>query len=637
MGAIWGIVDFSDEYVDECLFHEASQIFGKYKVDRISSCSLGNAYFGAAYQDITNCYDYEKGPIADGHIILTTDCMIDNRDELISILEISEIEISDTRIMYESYKKWGTDFTNYVIGIYSVVIYNKDVNSCELITDHMGNRALYYSIKDDKLVFSTLFEPILILFPGLTLEYKWLAASAAIVSPDMEVFDGLTPYKDVFQLYAATIMEVDAKKCQKNRYWDPTRNSEDYTITYKEHNNRYFEALEAAVTRLMNNNLKIGMTLSGGLDSSSIAALAATELKKTNRNLYSYTSIPLKEYKSHVDRYFVVDESDDVKELCKKYNNIIPTFNRADNRNALNVMSEVMDFLEIPYKAVHNAVWLSDIYQKATEDGVRIILKGQYGNATISYGKVLTRLYNDLMRVAPGEAFEELRVFCLKNRISRKKVLKALISETFKKIRPLKQCVDDSLLKQSIDKKYNIFRTINKNWKATGGTYLDTRKQRLEFLFSPRGLAQLAAYDTRFGLKYGMIIRDPTKDKRLVELTSFMPMKCFVNGGYERAFVRENMRGLIPDKIRLNMNRRGRQSADFSFRLLSDWERSKMIIMDLLCRPWLLDLIDERKLDVLKSEIDELSNYENEKVDYILSQALMICSLSMFLDQTRRE
>ena len=71
-------------------------------------------------------------------------------------------------------------------------------------------------------------------------------------------------------------------------------------------------------------------------------------------------------------------------------------------------------------------------------------------------------------------------------------------------------------------------------------------------------------------LAYGMEMRDPTKDKRLIEFCFSLPQNQWARDGEDRRLIRRAMAGYMPDKVRLNSTVRGKQAADWMQRITPD-------------------------------------------------------------------
>ena len=68
---------------------------------------------------------------------------------------------------------------------------------------------------------------------------------------------------------------------------------------------------------------------------------------------------------------------------------------------------------------------------------------------------------------------------------------------------------------------------------------------------------------------YGLEVRDPTQDRRVIELCLAIPNEQYQRGGVDRWLIRRAMRGYLPDEVRLN-TMRGLQAADLGQRVLDN-------------------------------------------------------------------
>lgn len=155
---------------------------------------------------------------------------------------------------------------------------------------------------------------------------------------------------------------------------------------------------------------------------------------------------------------------------------------------------------------------------------------------------------------------------------------------------------------------------------------MDTRKQRLSFLFDPLALTQLGMFDTAMGLIYGLLIRDPTKDKRIVDFCATIPIEYNLAGYLERGMVRTFMRDIVPDDILLDVYHRGVQSADYEHRSRLLWEQQKSEVLASLATPKLSLYADP---DIITSTADYMQNTSAADItrqDFITTNVLYSCS-----------
>ena len=117
--------------------------------------------------------------------------------------------------------------------------------------------------------------------------------------------------------------------------------------------------------------------------------------------------------------------------------------------------------------------------------------------------------------------------------------------------------------------------------------------------------------ETKLSLKYGIVKRDPTRDKRVIEFCLSLPTEMFVDGGMERALVRKSMKGILPEKIRINTSVRGKQSADWIYRITPKWKQIKKELENILNND--NNLVNYVDIDKLKNTLEMLdSNNLNE-------------------------
>ena len=127
--------------------------------------------------------------------------------------------------------------------------------------------------------------------------------------------------------------------------------------------------------------------------------------------------------------------------------------------------------------------------------------------------------------------------------------------------------------------------------------------------------------ETKDSLKYGIIKRDPTKDKRIMEFCLSIPSGEYVHEGEERYLIRSAMEGYLPEQIRTNWRKRGRQSADWVDRLKPDWTNIFREVKEALN-----DVDVQRYIDVKKVEklMDKYKNLESLNDNVIQNEVKLI-------------
>lgn len=529
--------------------------------------------------EILPLYDKEKG------LALTADAIIDNREELFEIFNISKESgknVTDSELILMVYEKWGHDSPKHLVGDFTFAVWNEKNKELFCARDHVGTRTLYYHYSKSVFSFCTVMKPLLIHSDIVTLDEKWITDFLSLngIQHDFEV--DKTIYNGIFQLPPSCSMTVGKEGIKIEKYWNPVRDVQPLRLENdEEYEEAFRKVLAEAVNCRLRSSSEVGVMLSGGLDSSSIACLAAETLRKHNKRLKGFCSIPIKEYKNNKSKYFVPNEMEYVESIKTKADNIDVCYCTSEGKNAITNIDYFMNVLEQPYKIVQTIYWYNDIVKNASQSGCRVLLNGQFGNSTISDGEFLAHaltLYRDFKF---RTLFKEIKEFSRLKKIPRRRVGKVMM----KAVIPFKvRKTIDGMLYRDFDRfglvpvnrelirKWNVERRFDeKHYNEFTERFLDYYENK-EYTVDPLAFSHIAAIETKLSLANGIVIRDPSRDKRVIEFCLSMPSDQFVRDGNERYLIRRAMKDIIPDKIRLNTSTRGLQSADWIQRLEPAWE-----------------------------------------------------------------
>lgn len=638
MSAIWGIIDFNRKDIDKDIFSLMNEPYKKYKIDRLDILYDKNIYFACAHQHITKESVSEVLPFKKEGIWFTADAIVDNRKELIEILHLKE-DISDGDILFYAYLNWGEQFVNHVTGIFSIAIYDLKKDIFLLYTDHTASRCINYYYKDNRIIFSTIYKPIVNVADKYCLKNKserigynkkWLASCESNFSADIILFEGLTPFEDVFQVKCGSYIKIHNGKLCQIKYWNPLKYVKKIKFnTLDEYKKYYLGTFNDVIASMLRSKGNTALMLSSGLDSTAVGAVAACLLAEDNKNLYTFTAVPHPDFVSDYDDYYITDESVGPSEMKKKYTNIIPDLIDFKDKDALSNMRENVEFLEVPFKSAVNFPWLMEIYEKSSDNDCKILLKGQYGNTTISYGAIMTYVWQKMLTFHFIEAFRQLKMFKKQMRVSLKNIIQVFTAQLKEKIIIDMSAAEDNFLKDGQMSKYGIKKKIKDAYKNNGGSIMDSYSQWQRYIYAPEVFQHLSIFDTKAGLKNGIVIRDPTKDRRIIEMCLAFPIDCFVIDGTERAMVRKFMEDYIPEKLLNIKNQRGLQGADFYFRMNRNYDKNINDICDFLDNDTLLRYLNKEKVADLRNKL--CGNDGVLEADYI--HMLTLASLSAFFDE----
>ncbi|HQS83350.1 MAG: asparagine synthase (glutamine-hydrolyzing) [Alphaproteobacteria bacterium 16-39-46] len=192
---------------------------------------------------------------------------------------------SDTEVILQLYLKKGIEAIHDLEGMFGICLYDPRVDKVYLIRDRLGVKPLYYYTKDKTFIFGSEIKSILEVLPQkplLNKESAWHYLTLRYVPSPNSI------WQDIYKLEPGHFLEYNLKKREFKieSYWSLNFNSEK--INKKRNYEKEFETLflEAVEKRLLASDVPVGILLSGGLDSSCVAA-AAVELGHKNFHTFS--------------------------------------------------------------------------------------------------------------------------------------------------------------------------------------------------------------------------------------------------------------------------------------------------------------------------------------------------------------
>ena len=190
---------------------------------------------------------------------------------------------SDTEVVLRSYLEWGERFVEELHGMFAIALWDARNQKLVLARDRLGKKPLYYALASGSGFFTEPSgRPNRCVFGS---ELKAFAAHGGV--PRELDAESLAQYlaveyvpaprsihRHVFKLPAAHVAVLDAAGFRLSRYWElpaPAR----FDGTPEEAGKGLVERLDAAVARRLVADVPVGVFLSGGIDSTTVAALAA--------------------------------------------------------------------------------------------------------------------------------------------------------------------------------------------------------------------------------------------------------------------------------------------------------------------------------------------------------------------------
>ncbi len=556
MSGVFGAVRFGTDTADTAAGTAMAATMRPWGDTPAARVQFGGAEFGHVLRAQTPEDAHSQMPrvVVERDLVATATARLDNRDELLAALGHRSPAEADSSILLRAYLAWGEDAFARLLGDWSFAAWHRDAQRLVLARDQTGITALCYHV--DRAAGVVLFasDPRALIAAGVPARIDEVRLAATIVSwagDDPQT----TIHQDVRRIPPAHTLTVTADREYLTRFWFPPTDAAHGPQTSAAAGEGLLAVFDTATRSRLRSTTDVATTLSGGLDSGAVTALAARSLLAAGRSLAAYTSVPIADTTGTVGPERFGDETD-LSTATATFAGVAE-HHLLDSRR-ISPIQGIEASLAVhgqPIHAASNAFWLHDLLITAADNGHRTILTGQCGNATISWtGRSRRRtlrhaigdrgLRGALSHLAPVAAHRRRTAHVL----ARDAFAHTAIEPTFAARIDLAERIGASL--------------GSGNLSGPRASAIDQR------------VAILQPTATRIGDLWaancahaGVDVRDPTADVRVVDYTFTIPDRLFRGpAAIDRWVLRQAMTGLLPDPVRLNRSR-GRQSADLVERL----------------------------------------------------------------------
>jgi len=183
---------------------------------------------------------------------------------------------SDTEVILAAYRRWGEDCVQHLRGMFAFAIWDDRKQVLYCARDRFGIKPFYYALVDEVFYFSSEAKTLLPFMNEIKTNLNALKDYLAF----QLCLDGKTLFEGIQELLPGHRLSITQGRMHIERYWEVYYRP-DYDHTQKYFTERLRELLIDSVRVHTRSDVPIGSYLSGGLDSSAIAALA---MKNRERN-----------------------------------------------------------------------------------------------------------------------------------------------------------------------------------------------------------------------------------------------------------------------------------------------------------------------------------------------------------------
>ena len=464
---------------------------------------------------------------------------------------------SDSEVVLKSYQEWGEDCLHKFNGMWAFVIYDKEKRAIFGARDRFGVKPFYYYKDKESFVFASEIKAIKPIIENISINDQ---AVFDYLSFNRTDYEDKTFYNEIYKIPHGHSFSLDTSGTFKLKKWyDIESHCNKKTLTATE----YEELLSSAVKLRMRADVPVGVCLSGGLDSSSIASILAKKLNFSD--IKSFSAVYNKGQKG--------DEMEFINECSPFLNNMKYTKPTAES-----FFAEFKDYaytLDEPLPSSSPYAQYK-VMQLANQHAV-VTLDGQGADEQLAgyhyfYGFYFKEL---LQKLSLGKLLQEIYYYTKlhKSLYGIKTFLFFLLPKKLKM--QLNQKKTSYIQNEFYEKHDSTNIVVSKIYGS------ETLKKALINHFEYK-LEHLLKWADLNSMRFSIESRMPFLDYRVVEHTLSQPNSNFIRKGLTKYILRESMKSILPEKIRLRYDKIGFETPE------DEWFREpyfKEIIDDILTNP----------------------------------------------------
>lgn len=268
---------------------------------------------------------------------------------------------TDTEVILQLYIHKGVAFLDELNGFFTIAIYDKVEGSLLIARDRMGIKPLVFHQDEHSLVFASELKALLA-FPFIKRELDYEALYQYLqfnyISAPATIFRG------IHKLMPGHYMMLKGKEVETKQYYQVPYDesaARQQSMTYEQQQAHLLELLDDSVQKRLVSDVPLGAFLSGGIDSSTIVALASRHTQQLNTFSIGFRD----------QAYF--DETHYAEMVAKQYKTNHTSFSLT-NDELYGTFHEVLDYLDEPF--ADSSALLVHILSKRTREHVTVALSG---------------------------------------------------------------------------------------------------------------------------------------------------------------------------------------------------------------------------------------------------------------------
>jgi len=446
---------------------------------------------------------------------------------------------SDTEVILAAYDYWGKSCVEQFNGMWAFALYDNTKQQVFCSRDRFGIKPFYFCEVDDRFCFGSEIKQLLPFLKGnqvnkqILLDYLFIG---------VEEYNNQTFFKDIQKLPQGHNLIYDLKSNSYGiePYYGISINEGIGKLSFLEAKNRFRELFEDSINLRLRSDVKVGTCLSGGLDSSSIAVIAAQKFNKESTG-DKFAAVHARSIEKNTDE-------SDFAQIVAETANLDLHFTSPDQKDFEKVLKEVIKIQEEPFGSP-SIMMQYFVFQKAKEEGLAVMLDGQGGDELLlGYDRYFVAWLHS------NKGFGRIRSFRKivgNSKLTSVQLLKYYLYFLNPKIRKAKIRKKFNFVKEEFLKQVNtgLLKRLSQGFQCLNQLQNDE--------VSKYQLPHLLKYEDKNSMAHSIESRLPFLDYRLLEFSLSLPPDHKIKKGWSKYILRKSMDNQLDKKVLWRKNKFG--------------------------------------------------------------------------------
>jgi asparagine synthase (glutamine-hydrolysing) len=496
---------------------------------------------------------------------------------------------SDTEVILAAYDFYGVKCLQYFDGMFAFAIWDEITQELFAARDRFGEKPFYYYQENGLFAFASEMKALWAAGVPHNIDNKMLLNYLTLGYVQNSGDKSQTFFSNISSLLPSHYLLLNGQtgKFSVFNYWELDKQTtvkitESYAIS------QFNNLLQDSVCKRMRSDVAIGSSLSGGLDSSSIAACIVKELNKRKKTGDFQTF-------SAVFPGFEKDEQPHIKSVSDHFSlqnfTVTPT---ADEM--INDFEKLCYHQEEPFPS--SSIYAQyKVFELAAQKNVKVLLDGQGADEVLAgYHKYLHWFIQELVsKNRFSEAKRERKLFASHNMRMQWGIKNVLASLLPSHTSIALEKREYQLITGNNDVSKQLLGYLKgREWEGIHKPIVNKLNDILYFNTMENGLEEMLRYADRSSMAHGVEVRLPFLNAQLVQFVFSLPSRYKIRDGYTKWILRQAMDEKIPSSILWRTDKTGYEPPQkrwMSDPLLVDYiqEAKKKLVNENLLKPQVLN------------------------------------------------